>query len=121
VWPDALEGQARAIQWSFWVMTEVEANLLEYLTQTVVLPEAQRNPDAALQAKENLAGSWAVLDRTLASSPYLLGSEFSVADLNVAAVLSWARIARVDFSAMANLERWLGKCLARPAAISARG
>ena len=46
--------------------------------------------------------------------PYLLGQEFTVADLNVAAVIS--RAIEMDLSAVPNLKAWLTRCLDRPAA-----
>jgi glutathione S-transferase len=59
-----------------------------------------------------------VLDAALVEQPYLLGDEFTVADLNVAAVIS--RAIDMDLSATPQLECWLKRCLERPAAIKAR-
>jgi len=58
-----------------------------------------------------------VLDAALAAQPYLLGDEFTVADLNVAAVIS--RAIDMDLSGVLNLKAWLTRCLERPAARSA--
>jgi glutathione S-transferase len=44
----------------------------------------------------------------------LLGNEFTVADLNVAAVIS--RAVDMDLSAWPHLKAWLTRCLDRPAA-----
>ena len=44
-------------------------------------------------------------------------SDFTVADLNVAAVIS--RAIDMDLSAMAHLKAWLMRCLERPAARAA--
>ena len=55
-----------------------------------------------------------MLNTALAQQPYLLGNEFTVADLNVAAVIS--RAIDMDLSAVPNLEAWLTRCLDRPAA-----
>jgi len=51
---------------------------------------------------------------------HLAGSTFSVADLNVASILAWGRIARLDFSSHANVARWLDVCLKRPAQLRVR-
>ena len=56
-----------------------------------------------------------VFDGALVRREYLLGNAFTVADLNVAAILRWARIAGLDFSLVPKVERWLDVCLARPA------
>ena len=58
-----------------------------------------------------------VLNAALAAKPYLLGDEFTVADLNVAAVIS--RAIDMDLSALPNLKAWLARCLDRPAARTA--
>jgi glutathione S-transferase len=110
------EDDAIALQWSFWAMTEVEGQLLEYGMNTQFLPEAERDPKLASEAQEHLGGALAVLDTQLASQSYLAGEHFGVVDLNVAAVLSWTRLTGFDTSAFTNLDRWLGTCLERPAA-----
>ena len=64
-----------------------------------------------------LVAPFKVLDAAVAAQPYLLGSEFTVADLNVAAVIS--RAIEMDLSAVPNLKAWLTRCLDRPAARAA--
>ena len=58
-----------------------------------------------------------VLDGALASRSHLLGEDFTVADLNVAAVIS--RAIDMDLSATPRLAQWLSRCLERPAARTA--
>jgi glutathione S-transferase len=55
-----------------------------------------------------------VLDAAVSKELYLLGSDFTVADLNVAAVVS--RAVDMDLSAWPHLNNWLVRCLERPAA-----
>jgi glutathione S-transferase len=55
-----------------------------------------------------------VLDAAVSAQPYLLGDDFTVADLNVAAVIS--RAIEMDLGAVPNLKAWLTRCLERPAA-----
>jgi glutathione S-transferase len=62
-----------------------------------------------------------VLDGALAGRSFLLGDSFTIADLNVAAVLSWASFVGLDLSSFANAKRWFEACLGRPAADRARG
>jgi glutathione S-transferase len=61
-----------------------------------------------------------VLDQRLATAGYLIGETFTVADLNVASVLSWARMGGVALSAFPNMDQWLAGCLKRAAAVRAR-
>jgi len=65
-----------------------------------------------------LQAPFRVLDGALAGGSYLLGNDFTVADLNVAAVIS--RAIEMDLSATPRLGAWLTSCLERPAALAAR-
>ena len=115
LWPSDVAGRGKAYQWSFWAITETEAPMLELLRHTQTLPPEKRVPEKAAKALETLQGPFAVLDSALKPGPFLLGGEFTVADLNVAAVFSWGRAARADFSAYPALDAWLTACLGRPA------
>jgi glutathione S-transferase len=104
-----------AAQWSFWVMLETEALLLDLLSHRVLLAEHVRDPSVAERDILLLQRPLAVLDGALRNRERLAGSKFTVADLNVAAVLAWGRIARLDFTSFPEVARWLTACLARPA------
>jgi glutathione S-transferase len=88
LWPSSVADHGHAYQWSLWVMTETEAYLFTLLANTVFLPEEQRSDKAVAAATEALKGPLKVLDGALAGKDYLLGSDFAIADLNVASVLS---------------------------------
>jgi glutathione S-transferase len=100
-------------------MTEVERPALTALLNRIG-PEDRRDTAAADAAERQLAAPLAVPDAAVAASPYLLGQRFSVADLNVASILSWARQARIDLSPFAKAEAWLKACHDRPAAGAVR-
>ena len=117
--PKSVEELGRATQWSFWVMTEIEKAVIECLFHSVILPEDQRDAAVRAAAAKQLEAPLAVLDGALEGRDHLVGDRFSVADLNVASVLSWALLARVDLSAFPNVARWLGACTSRPAAKAA--
>lgn len=121
LWPASIEDQGRAMQWSLWAMTELEPSLVEILRNRILLPEAERDEALAKAATERLMAPLQVLDGALQGRSYLLGSEFSVTDLNVGSVLSWARFLRVDLSSQPRAADWLGRCLARPAVRKAQG
>ena len=115
LWPKTIEDEGRAFQWSFWAMTEVEKPLLQVLFNTVFLPEDKRDKALAAKSLEELQKPFKVLDQALSKSQWLAGDDFTVADLNVAAVMSWAKPARIDFSAYPHLADWFKRCLGRPA------
>ena len=78
------------------------------------MPPAERDAARRDEALKVLAAPFKVLDAAVAKRTYLLGDDFTVADLNVAAVIS--RAADMDLSAIANLKAWLARLLERPAA-----
>ncbi len=119
LYPQSLEDEARVWQWSFWGMTEVERPALTVLLNRIG-PEDRRDAAAADEAERALAAPLKVLDTAVAGSPYLLGDKFTVADLNVASILAWARQARVNLAAVPKAEMWLKACHDRPAAQAAR-
>jgi glutathione S-transferase len=118
--PSRLEDEARAWQWSFWGMTELERPVLTALFNRAILPESQRDAAAADAAEKTLAPPFGVLEGVLGSSVYLLGEQFTVADLNVASILAWARPAQIDFSPVPKVAEWLRVCAERSAARAAR-
>jgi glutathione S-transferase len=120
LYPILFEDEARAWQWSFWGMTEIERPVLTAMFNRAILPEDKRDPKLANEAEHQLGRPLMVLDAAVANSPYLLGEHFTVADLNVASILSWARPARVDFSHVPKAADWLKRCAERPAARAAR-
>jgi glutathione S-transferase len=120
LWPSKVDDRGHAYQWSFWGMTETEPHLITALANRMMLPQPQRNEQAAKNALEALKAPLKVLDDHLKNRPYLLGSDFTVADLNVASVLMLAPLIQVDMSGVPAAKGWLDKCLARPAAQKAR-
>ena len=120
LYPSRLEDEARAWQWSLWGMTEVERPLLTAMMNRAIFPENQRDAAAADAAEKTLAQPLGVLEGVLGRSPYLLGEHFTVADLNVASILVWARPAQIDMSAFPKVAEWLRICAERPAARATR-
>jgi glutathione S-transferase len=124
--PTTLEDEARAWQWSFWVMTEVEKPLVTVLLQRMQFPPGsaeemyfrQRAPKDAKKESDALAElpkPFGVLEGELGQRKWLGGDRFTVADLNVASVMAWAPLAKVDLSSTPRIADWLRRCTSRPA------
>lgn len=111
--PKTPEDEARAIQWSFWVMTELEKPLVTNLLHVVGM--RAQDDKTIEQCKQDVLRPFQVLETHLATRPYLLGDSFTVADLNVAAVMAWAKGGKLDLSAYPKVTDWLSRCLSRPA------
>jgi glutathione S-transferase len=118
LYPATLEGEAKAWQWSLWSVQEVDRGVNIWSLHAVRLPPEDRDPQRLAEALKVLEPPFKVLDGALAGRSYLLGEEFTVADLNVAAVIS--RAIDMDLSAKPRMGEWLQRCLKRPAARAAR-
>ena len=114
LYPGTLEGEASAWQWSLWAVTEVDRGVNIWSLHAIRLPPSERDAIKRNESLKVLVAPFKVLDAAVAKQKYLLGSDFTVADLNVAAVIS--RAVDMDLSAIPNLKAWLTRCLDRPAA-----
>jgi glutathione S-transferase len=104
-----------AAQWSFWGMLEMEALLLDLLWHRAALPEFARDASNAERDELLLKRPLGVLNGALVGREYLVSNSFTVADLNVAAILVWGKMGRLNMSDHAEVARWFDACLARPA------
>lgn len=116
LYPKDLQDEAKTLQWTFWVMSAVEKPSLQVLFHTVFLPEDKRDPAKAEAGRKELAKPLAVLEQELAGKSWLVGDAFSIADLNVAAVLATARSPKLGIALGPNTRAWLDRCVERPAA-----
>jgi glutathione S-transferase len=117
LYPATLEGEAKAWQWSLWAANEVERAVNIWSLHAVRLPPEDRDPQTLAQTVAILTPPFRVLDGALAGTPYLVGDDFTVADLNVAAVTS--RAIGMDLAGTPRLADWLHRCHDRPAARAA--
>ena len=118
--PATAREEAEALRWSFWTVTEMEADALTVLMHRLAMPEAQRKPELADKAESRLKVPLAVLEKHLQAQQargeaYLAASRFTVADLCVASVAAWVRPAEQLLSQFPLTQDWLHQCLARPA------
>jgi glutathione S-transferase len=120
LWPASPADQAHTLQWSFWAMTEAEPPLMTALLNRVMLPPDKRDAKKAEEATAAFQAPLRVLDGALAGRDYLLGSQFGVADLNVASTVGLVGMVGIDVSGAKNAAAWLARCQGRPALARAR-
>ncbi len=114
LWPASAADRASTNQWSFWAMTEAEPHLIALLIQ-MFTPADQRDEKVAASAQAALKAPFKVLDDFINGREYIVGNQFTIADLNVASVLSLAHLVKLDLSATRAAAAYLEKCVARPA------
>ena len=101
--------------WALWAANEVESHSLAVLNHRVAKPPAERDPKIAQAAVETLRAPFAVLDKALAATGFIVGGRFTVADINTAEVFRYAMAAPELFEGAPRVKAWLAACQARPA------
>jgi glutathione S-transferase len=118
LYPADLRNEALAWQWSFWETDRLDRQQTTYANHTTGLPEAERKPEIARAAWDEIVPALDVLERALKKNRWLVGDDFSLADLNVAAAMY--RSLGFDLSRWPAVSEWLRRCWERPAAKRAR-
>ena len=120
LYPTNLNDEAKANQWSVWAISEIEPLQMQIVIQKFFVPKDKQDQAMIDQASKGLIRPLTVLDQALLKSDYLLGENFSVADLNVAGVMLLLKAVKFDFDPFQNVSAWIDKCHARPALERAR-
>ncbi len=113
--PANLAEEAQMTMWALWAANELETNALTVLNHRVGLKPEQRDAKVAQAAVEALRAPFAVLDKALTGSGYVVGGRFTVADINTAEIVRYAMPAPELFEAAPRVKAWLAACQARPA------
>jgi glutathione S-transferase len=103
MWPTDLDGESELFQWTAWALCEIEG------------PHDVANLTDSPLDETRLRRNVAALGQRLEDRVYLLGDEFTVADLNTASVLMRPRVSRDLLRANARVFEWFERCRGRPA------
>lgn len=102
-------------QWSYWSILDMQKPLVDMLVQVMFMPEDKKDPKVIAQSKEALMPLLRILDNSLAGKEYLVGNQFSLADLNVASVVHINTMVQNDISEFRNVHQWMQRLLDRSA------
>jgi glutathione S-transferase len=83
--------RGRYYQWMFYAMATLEPPVIQLFMHTIRLPEAERSATIVDQARATFAQVADVIAAALASKPFLLGEQFSAADVLVGSTLVWSQ------------------------------
>jgi glutathione S-transferase len=92
------EERGKTYQWMFWGLTEAEILLQTVLRHGKMYPEEHRDPRKAEKAEAALQKPLGILNQALAGRKYLVGENFSVADLSLSHLVSWGLRGGISFS-----------------------
>jgi glutathione S-transferase len=102
-------------QWIHYAMSAIEPPAITIFMHTMQLPEAERIPALVDGSKAQLGRVIAIVDDALAGRDWMLGSQFSAADVMIGSTLVWCQMMSLIGDQHANVPGYLARCAARPA------
>lgn len=114
LYPHGRQAEADVLRWSLWAQGQLEP-WVQRDTRLVALRAEIGDAVAA-----EVARSLTTLERALTVRPWLAAGHFTVADLNVAGVLSPSRAQHLPLQLYAAVRAWLARCYDRAAARAVR-
>lgn len=114
LYPPDPRAEAEVWRWSLWAQGHLEPWVQRDMRFEAIRTSAADLLEAAVQA------GLATLERGLSGRDWLVGSHFTVADLNVAGALSPSRARDLDLTRVPETKAWLARCYSRPAARATR-
>jgi len=113
--PADVVDRAHVYEWSFWAISNVQPLFITILQHVMILPEAERSPQAADAARQQIGPYLDRLNAHLQGKQYVVGPDFTVADINVASVIGLGVMLSVDMASHSNVQAWLSRVQGRPA------
>lgn len=110
--PPASFERYRLQEWLNFISTEIHKQFSPLFSPT--LPEPQRE-----QAVKKIKRRVAYAEERLAQAPFLLGQDFTVADIYLFTVLRWTRTVRISLAEFGVVSAYLARIAERPAVATA--
>lgn len=105
-------------QWMYYVPGTLEPPVWNYLLHRLLLPKEQRVPEILAWSLERYRQSLAVVSENLNDKTYMLGEQFTTADIMVGTTLMWQCKALKDYPVLQNYTERLKQRAAYQKAIS---
>ena len=116
LYPTDLRERFDAERWMEWQQTSVNPASRNGFWHLVRLPADQRDPALVAQSNAAVEPLMAILDAHLATRPFMLGDNFTMADIPLGCeVHRWLGLPQTR-EPRPHIERWFASLLARPAA-----
>ena len=108
------EMQGMVQQWTLWGMLEMQKPLIDILIQVMFVPEGKKNPAVIEEAKKKIEPLNVLLNYHLKNRNFMVGNEFTLADINIASIVGINKLTGQSLSAYPPIEKWLAAMAARP-------
>jgi len=122
LWPKSgTPERADAYSWSTWAIVNLMPAVFTYAMHTndearFALPKDKRSAAVAEASKESFAQLMTLLDARMNGRDYILGKQFSLADVAVVTMAMVApMMAKLSLDAYPHVQAWVGRCMQRPA------
>src|SRR5262249_29383651 len=102
-------------QWIHYAMSGIEPPAGTAFIPAMQLPGGERGPPLVHGAQAQPGRVMRVVDDALAGREWILGSQFSAADVMVGSTLVWCQMMGLIGDQYANVPGYLARCAARPA------
>ena len=112
---DGLEQEGQVYQWTLFSATDLEKSILQMINHSGIDDRHPLDAERLKAARIDFEKLLAKLNGALAHRDYLVGNGFTLADLHVACLITFPVASSVDRSGYPSVERWLRRCMARPA------
>jgi glutathione S-transferase len=83
--------RAAYYQWAVYAMATLEPPMVQYFLHTRILPEDKRSAAVVEESKKKFGEIARVLTRALSGKEFILGDQFSAADVLIGSMLVWAK------------------------------
>ncbi len=114
LWVDRLEEEALIYKWTFYAITQLETACVDLILHRKVYDAKDRNSEIIRVAEQKLVKPLSVLNDYLTGKDFLVANQFTVTDINLAGVLSYAQGGEFDFSPYGKVAQYLEVILSRP-------
>jgi glutathione S-transferase len=79
-------------QWMVYAIATLEPPVIDVFMHAAMLPETERKPAVLEAARKKFADVATVLEQALGTRPFLLGEQFTAADVMIGSTLGWAQM-----------------------------
>ena len=117
--PIGTPARGRYYQWMVYTMATLEPAVMQIFLNTVMLPEAERSPAAAEKGRAMFAERVRVLEQALTGRTFILGEQFSAADVMIGSTLVWAGMMGL-IGSYPQIQAYVNRLSERPALQRAR-
>lgn len=114
--PDDVQGRALASQWMDWAQTNLLPPALDLFWGGVRMPKGKQDAAFVARALKRTIAALTLLDEELSTHDYLVGNNFSLADIPAGTCLyRFFEMERIERPELAHVSAWYARLSDRPA------